>query len=312
MLLFAASAQAEPLRFTLKGMAETVAFSPDGNSIAAGGADRMVRIWDTKGKQLQELPIYDAGEKTPGVTCVAFSPDGKALAVAASLLKPVSFWDVASGAKLDQSLELNSFKQFAWGVAYSPDGTSLATAGPSGLELWDLKSKNRSFVKPLGERFQPRKVVFSPDGSLLATEAGRIFKTESGDKFWYDNELAAKAIAFSSDGRFLITAGRVGGYGEFHIWDIKTRKDVLRHKEDRPGTFYSMAISPIGNLIATGGWPGFAIKLWDVDTAALKGELKGHTDRVVALSFSPDGKKLVSASLDKSILIWDLEMDVVH
>ncbi len=89
---------AEPIRCQLDGMAETVAFSPDGKTIAAGGMDRMVRILDAAdGKLLHELPIYKADDQTPVVASVAFSPDGKTLAIAGLQSKPVTFWDMASG-----------------------------------------------------------------------------------------------------------------------------------------------------------------------------------------------------------------------
>jgi len=293
---------AEPIQCKLRGMAETVAFSPDGKTIAGGGADRMVRIWDaTDGKQLYELPIFEPNDQSPGVTTVAFSPDGKTLAVAAAQGKPVTFWDAASGTKLDQTLELNHSQQFAWGIAFSPDGSSLAAAGPDGLRVWDLAANKPQFVIPLGDWFVPRKVVFSPDGSLLATEAGEIFKSGSGKVFWYDRKLAANSVAFSPDGKLLVT-----GRYDLDIWDLQTKKKILEHADKKPGVIFCLSVN--GDTIATGG-ASMDVRLWNINTGTPTGLLKGHTDQVVALSFSPDGKRLASASLDKSVLIWTLERD---
>ncbi len=301
---------AEPIRCKLDGMVETVAFSPDGKTIAAGGMDRIVRILDTAdGKRLRELPIYKADDQTPVVASVSFSPDGKTLAIAGLHSKPVTFWDAASGAKLDQSLEVNHFKQFAWGIAFSPDGASLAATGPDGLEVWDFKANKPRFVIPLGEWFQPRKVVFSPDGSIVATDTGAAFKSDTGAKYWKDPKFACYSMGFSPDGKLYVTAG--GHYYWFAVWDLQTRNKVFEHSDEQSRRgIMCLAISPDGDTIATGGTPP-EVRLWDIKTGKLTGLLKGHTDQVWTLAFSPDGKRLASGGADKSVLIWTLETDVV-
>ncbi len=269
--------------------------------------ERVVHIWDAKdGKQLHELPIYDAEEKEPLVTSVAFSPDSKSLAIGRrGREKPITFWDPVTGKKLEWTIPVD---QIAWRIAFSPDGAKLAACDAAGITAWDLAAKKSLLQIPITDWFHPMKVVFSPDGTLLATDAGKAFKSDTGAKYWDDSKFAAYAIAFSPDGKLYVTAG--GHYYWFAVWDVQTKSKVFEHAEEKPReAIMCLAISPDGKTIATGGTPP-EVRLWDINTGKITGLLKGHTDQVRSLSFSPDGKKLASGGADKSVLIWTLENDV--
>jgi WD40 repeat protein len=293
------------------GRVLSVAFTPDGKKVISGGVDRMVRIWDpATGKQVRELTICDASEPDPRVTSLAVSPDGKTVAVAAGQPIPITFWDLASGKKEVKSLDANHENPWAFGVAFSPDGSHFAAAGPNGLQVWDLKEKKPVLSVPNAEWFCPRKVEFSSDGSLVASDVGIVIKWQPGEEVFRDPNIrlgGAKQLAFLPDGKSVVTTSP----GEsFQVWNISIGKSILSHADNKVSALFCLAVSPTGKMIATGGWPDKRIKLWDLETGKLTGQLEHHTDEVVSLSFSPHGKKLASASLDKTVMIWTLETDV--
>src|ERR1039457_2865887 len=141
----------EPLRAHTSGGDPTygdavysVAFSPDGKTLAAGSADHTVRLWDVATRTPIGKPL--SGHAF-GVRCVAFSPDGRVLA-SASNDGTLRLWDVASRQALGEPLRVDrsSNRDTVYGVAFSPDGKMLASADSDGMvHLWDVATH-----KPMG------------------------------------------------------------------------------------------------------------------------------------------------------------------
>jgi WD40 repeat protein len=302
------TAVAEPIKcIGHTGMVESVAFSPDGGTVVSGGIDPLVRVWDAAtGKQLHELPISATQDNPPTVISVVFSPNGKTIAVT-TVDMPITFWDSETGMKQEEGL---LHKQHARSVIFSPDGSKLGVVVGNSIRIWDLKTKKIVFdvVRNIG----PQKVIFSPDGTLLVADSGDIWKWATGETVFENQWLSPKpgtwwipgqAIAFSPDGKYLVGAG--DGFVE---WDWAERKQTLRQPD---GKFFCVAVSSDGKTIATGGADGL-VKLWDFDTGRFKQNLARHTDQVTGISFSPDGKRLASASRDKTVLISTLETEEGH
>jgi len=145
--------QAEPLAFNIQ-------FSPDGAMLAAGGLGGRITLWDAASGQLAATLEY--GDES-GVHAVAFAPDGQMLATGGTM-PSIRLWDVSTGEVLDTLM----LQDGLFGLAFSPDGTMLASAGGAerAIVLWDVESGERLRSLPHGDQIMA--IAFSPDGRLLA------------------------------------------------------------------------------------------------------------------------------------------------
>jgi WD40 repeat protein/serine/threonine protein kinase/Flp pilus assembly protein TadD len=262
---------------------------------------------------------YQEALRIPGadeIRCVAFSPDGRTLAVADGSSR-VGLWDATSG---QQRAVLEGHTAGVRTLAFSPDGRLLATGAEGGdrtVRVWDLGTRRERAIFR-GHSQPVTCVAFSPDGKTLAS--GSADKTV---KLWDPAApsgptavLAARqtlahpdgvsAVAFSPDGRSL--AASCGYYTPSQgvtLWDLARGVPRARHSG---GEFvYSLAFSPDGSLLALGSGPiSRSVVLLDAATAQPRGTLRGHADAVVAVAFARDGKTLVSGSWDGTVKVWDL------
>ena len=153
----------------------SVAFSPDEKTIASGGYDKTVRLWDAQtGKLLQTLIGH-----TATVWDVAFSSDGKTIA-SGSHDKTVRLWEADTGEPL-RTLTTEQMTA-VWSVAFSPDGKTIAsTSIYSAIRLWNVKTgqllrtltrENQRLIKNKRDlvRRMGRMVAFSPDGKTIASD----------------------------------------------------------------------------------------------------------------------------------------------
>ncbi len=249
------------------------------------------------GRDPADVTIAPAGS----VSCVAFSLDGTLIAVSRGL--GVEIVDRASRQTLRV---LSGHTASVFGVAFSPDGSLLATASADRTaRLWDPSTgQHRSTLE--GHTSWVRGVAFSPDGSLLATASddrtarlwdpstGQHRSTLEGHTDW------VFGVAFSPDGSLLATAS---ADGTARLWDPSTgqhRSTLEGHTDWVRG----VAFSPDGSLLATASADRTA-RLWDPSTGQHRSTLEGHTDWVRGVAFSPDGSLLATASADRTARLWD-------
>ena len=196
-----------------------------------------------------------------------------------------------------------------FGVAFGPDGRTLASGSDDGtVRLWDLRT-NRQLGRPLtGHATTVYGVAFSPDGRTLASASAdrtiRLWDVASRRAVGPPLEGHTDAIysaVFSADGRALVSAS---DDRTVRVWDVRTRRQLgrpIRH----PAAVFSAAFSPDGRTVASGG-DDDKVRFWDARSHRRLGRpLTGHSDRIVHVVFSPDGRTLASASFDDTIRFWD-------
>jgi WD40 repeat protein len=282
---------------------QSVAFSPGDGTLAAGGGDGTVRLWDV---HQPGHPVLVGGPLAgPGtVTSLVFSPDGRTLAVASSS-GTVRIWDVSVP---DRPVLLD---RLATGpvnsVAFSPDGQLLAAASSDGrVFVWGA-DRLSSVSAGVG---QVNGVAFSPDGRLLAAggSTGRIRVWDVSGAGLRAGVLVSgpangvNAVAFSPDSGTLAAGSN---NSQVWLWKLSTGHPVRLASLTGPRSWvYSVSFSPDGTTIAAGSADNNAY-VWDLADGTLIATLP-HPAPVLSVAFGNGGGELATADADGAARIWTL------
>ncbi len=307
----------------------SLAFSPDGKTLASGGFDGLIHLWDydaAKGELKKKSTIKG---HTGAVYCVAFNKDGTVLA-SSSLDKTIRLCTPTDGKLLK---ELKGHTDIVESVVFSPDGKLLASASADkSVRLWNPADGKE--VKNLGSHARSAySVVFSPDGKLLASAgADKMVKLYevAGQKMLKElkgHEDPVTGVVFTPDNKSVVS---ISHDRTIRIWDVADGKEkkklgtapvatppakdkkepvVPPSKDKAPEEIeddpYGIAFSRDGKYLATSGYGGW-LKVWDLNTGKTTFSQKLKTFGAYCVTFTPDGKAVVTGHDNKSILVTPL------
>ena len=281
----------------------SLAFSPDGKTLASGSTDDTIRLWTLHGPAV--APIILAGHEGP-VYSMAFSPDGKTLA-SGSGDGTIRLWTLQDPTVAP--VVLTGHEHEVPSVAFSPDGKTLASGSMDGpIRLWTLHDLAVAPVVLVGHEEPVYSVAFSPDGKFLASSGqdGTVRQWDLQDPIaestvLLDHETWVTSVAFSPDGKLLASGC---GDATVRLWNLQdaTFKPVVLGGHE--AWVNSVAFSPDGKTLASGS-DDSTIRLWTLqDLAAAPVVLTGHEEPVYSVTFSPDGTTLASSSEDATVALW--------
>lgn len=326
----------------------SVAFGPDGGTLAIGGSDDTVRLWDRgSGDETANLPHPGAvtsmvwfDQRTlvtgcadgvlrlwslpspvltsaQGVNALAYSPDGRLLAVGTLDLQ---LWDLARHEPVGRPWEPGA-DTFVQSVTFSPRGRVLAV-GYSDAMVRLFAYTLTGDLAPLGPPFRVAKsgtvesLVFNRSGTVLASGADdatvRLWDTRSPHRVRALRTLAGAtdavlSVSFTPDGRY-VAAGSIDR--AVRLWTVAgkgTKPLVTLHGPT--GYVWSVAFSPDGHLLAAGS-ADRTVRLWDVRDmrrpVRVGPDLMGFTSYVYSVAFSPDGTTLAAGSTDTTVWLFDV------
>jgi WD40 repeat protein len=296
--------------FASPAQGNAVAFSPDGQTVAAGSADGNIQLWDTATQQEAGTALVADSAQ---LAALAFSPDGKLLATGGQD-GAARLWDVATGSQVGTTMATGDAVS---ALAFGTGGTTLASAESDGAtELWNVTTQAQTGAAlTVQGSAGVSALAFSPAADALATGNGNGsiqlwnpagFHQPSAPLALGSVGVAATAArhtpaAFSAGGGLLATSN---GHGTVRVWNVTGRRPVGLPM----GSYHTvtgLALSPDGKTLAVAG---SGVQLWRTATGQRLGTTlpPAGNRRYRAVAFSPDGTTLATLGGDGTARIWDV------
>jgi WD40 repeat protein len=316
IVLFDLIARRELQTFTSRASgARALAFSPDRRLMVSGHgvlgmpivpfmgpwAEKAVRIWGlSQGGLNHHIRLPD---DSTTVTSVAVRPDSQVVALGGHPRDPARLWNAHSGQPLESKIRVADYAQ----LTFSPDGKTLAAMGIQ-TSLSDVdEATTKQWVRGGSAG------AFTPDGRELHFG----FPSELVVLDLASRQVTAKPLpppqskatilpAVSPDARLAARwDSRKERESHVSVFDFASAREVVELPHE--GQVAVAAFSPEGRLLATTEHFNSAnsIKVWDVESGALRHTLLGHSDMITALVFTPDGRWLASSGKDGTIRFWN-------
>jgi len=299
-----------------RGDNREAAWSPDGSKLAFAGSQRDIPLTTLElAESAAMLELVRAHDKGGTVYSVGLTPDGRMAFIGGDMTnRGVEIWDPATGAVLRRITNIGVF------VAVSPDGKHAACAPFLGGRVDLINLEDGTKVDSFDHGTTVTCLDFSGDGGRLVTagadKAACTFDVASRERLTrVEHPANIQRVAFSPDGKLIaVTCAD----NKLHLWNSETGEKVREF--DHPACPWGVAFSPDGAHVATGtggvltgrppdlmikAEPDNSVRIWEVASGKLVQELKGHTHTISSIDYAPDGRRIVTAGLDRTLRLWD-------
>ncbi|HEY7429007.1 MAG TPA: c-type cytochrome domain-containing protein, partial [Gemmataceae bacterium] len=285
-----------------------LAYHPAGKMLAAGGRG-VVYLFDAASGDL----LGKLDRQHPRVTALAFSRDGKQLAVASSATgetHEVRLYDVAAGGvpHAASAAVVNTHADVIHNLAFSPDGKILASCGYDRLiKLWDVAAKKE--LRVLKDHSDSvYGIAFSPDGKLLASAAAdravKVWNVASGTRLYTLGECTdwVYAVAWSPDGRHLAAAGVDRS---IRVWQVSAEGGKVVHSVfAHEAPVMRLAYTTDGKTLYSLG-EDRTVKAWDAERMVERKVYDRQPETALSLAIRPDGKQMAVGRYDGVLVLLD-------
>jgi len=294
--------------------------SSDNKLLISASKNHIIKLWDIQ----RQKEVFSFSGHNKNILSIKFSPNNELIA-SASLDGTVKLWSVK------EHKEIISFykdENVLWDIQFSPNGKLLASSKNNIIKVWDIKNKKELFSLN-GHKDIIRNISFSSDGNYLASasfdKTMKLWDLKAQKELFTftGHKDSVFDVEFSPNGKYIASSS---GDRTIKLWDIKTKKEIFTFRGHKKGV-RALAFSPDGKFLASCSWDN-SVKVWDtkrkkelltlIDKSDYLITVKKWMNRygevvdkvtdnmVLNLSYTADGKTLITSFLDGSISAWDM------
>ena len=277
-----------------------VCVTPDGRRAVSGSQDNTLRVWDLEGGQC--LRILEGTYPGGGIKCVSVTPDGQ-LALAGGAYRTV-LWNLETGQCL-QTLRSGTDHMDTDSVSMTPDGRrAVSSCSDMTMRVWDLA--NGQCLRALkGHYVASVSVTCDGQRAVSGGNSVAVWNLERGQHRIVQGHVSwVRRVWVTPDGRLALSAGERDS--DLHVWEVESAR-CLRSLEVSASDLDAESVTVTPDSRRALSVSSKNVRVWDLETGACLRSLEGHVGNVLGVSVTPDGRRAVSGSHDKTLRVWDLE-----